>query len=553
MKSKLLLFLCSLLPAFLWGTPVVENCYSVHGKIDSIELYPNSAYVTKLIDVNLPAEKEIKVTLTDMPTGVNTDTIRIEIMQGDTFQILQMNKEKLGDFEPSDELQGLLDRIDELKQQRVDLQKKIALLKVEQKYREDILKKLNASLKEEGKSDSYELTLKALSDYTTFMGQLAKKQSQLNKQYDDLDEKIVDLKMEADEIENEEAYTYAEVTLLLKADTAGKRTIAVNYFVDEAGWYPSYSIFANPEKNTLQVNYQANIYQQTYEDWNNVQIHLSTANPKNRMNPLDPDAIYLRKREFYVESVNRRMAAGAMPELDSMMDMEKAIPTSNAKMVTNSVSKTRIETASVDGVGSYFRAVLPSRTTIPSGEEPAMKTLFVTRMEPEFWSQATPMEEPLAYLMAGFKNGFELPMIKGKAKCFIDGKLVGNTAIGLTQPGEELKLGLGVNESITVDYKTLSSKKDSSGIFERSRVEKRKYETTVTNLMPVKHKVVLKDRIPVSKDAKIVVKVVEPKNVKTDESGFFEKTFILDSKASKNYTTEFTVTYPEDYDVRNDF
>jgi len=207
----------------------------------------------------------------------------------------------------------------------------------------------------------------------------------------------------------------------------------------------------------------------------------------------------------------------------------------------------------VDGVGSYFRAVLPSRTTIPSGEEPAMKTLFVTRMEPEFWSQATPMEEPLAYLMAGFKNGFELPMIKGKAKCFIDGKLVGNTAIGLTQPGEELKLGLGVNESITVDYKTLSSKKDSSGIFERSRVEKRKYETTVTNLMPVKHKVVLKDRIPVSKDAKIVVKVVEPKNVKTDESGFFEKTFILDSKASKNYTTEFTVTYPEDYDVRNDF
>jgi uncharacterized protein (TIGR02231 family) len=557
MKSKLLLSLCCLLPAIVWGAPEVENTYSIHGKIDSIELYPNSAYVTRLVEIDLPAGAEKKVTLTDMPTTVDTDTIRIEIKEGDTFQILQMNKEKLGEFEPSEELQALMDQIDALKLQRVDLQKKIDLLKVEQKYREDILEKLNASLKEEGKADSYELTLKALSDYTAFMAELAKKQRELDKEYSDLDEKIVDLKQEADEQENEEAHTYANVSLLLKAKTAGKRMVAVNYFVDKAGWYPSYSIFANPEENTLQVNYQANIYQNTFEDWKNVQIHLSTANPKSSMSPSDPDTIYLRKIEVYREMVSRKATLRAMPEIESlaasMPEAYNDVEEDQLAFARNYAGGTQVEVASVDGTGSYFRAELPSRTTILFGEEAAMKTLFVKQMEPEFWSQSTPMEEPLAYLMAGFKNGFELPMISGKAKCFIDGKLVGNTRITLTQPGEDLKLGLGVNESITIDYKTLSSKKDSSGIFERSRVEKRKYETTVTNLMPVEHKVVVKDRVPVSKDAKIIVKVISPADLKTDEKGLFEKDFTVKSKATESYTTEFTVTYPEDYDVRNDF
>ena len=74
-----------------------------------------------------------------------------------------------------------------------------------------------------------------------------------------------------------------EIDVKLEAKQAGRADFDITYYVKNAGWFPSYDIRSNSIKEPLQLSYKANIYQNTREEWKNVPVTLSSANP-NRSN-----------------------------------------------------------------------------------------------------------------------------------------------------------------------------------------------------------------------------------------------------------------------------
>ena len=69
-------------------------------------------------------------------------------------------------------------------------------------------------------------------------------------------------------------------------DAAGK--VRLNYLVDAASWRPQYKLRAGKEaKDPVQLEYLAAVVQQTGEDWSNVNLVLSTAQPM--LNAAPPD------------------------------------------------------------------------------------------------------------------------------------------------------------------------------------------------------------------------------------------------------------------------
>lgn len=66
----------------------------------------------------------------------------------------------------------------------------------------------------------------------------------------------------------------------LRASTANFTFV---YYVNGASWYPTYELRSASTAAPLQLTYKANITQQTNEDWRNVPVTLSSANP-NRSN-----------------------------------------------------------------------------------------------------------------------------------------------------------------------------------------------------------------------------------------------------------------------------
>jgi hypothetical protein len=71
----------------------------------------------------------------------------------------------------------------------------------------------------------------------------------------------------------------SEVLLTVDCRTAARIPVELSYYVNNAGWYPSYDIRAKNISEPVGLLYKANIMQNTKEDWKNVRLKVSSVNP----------------------------------------------------------------------------------------------------------------------------------------------------------------------------------------------------------------------------------------------------------------------------------
>ncbi|MFT5818915.1 MAG: hypothetical protein ACI8ZM_000136 [Crocinitomix sp.] len=69
------------------------------------------------------------------------------------------------------------------------------------------------------------------------------------------------------------------VVVKIRSDRDQKVKMKISYFTPNARWYPSYNLRVKDVKSPLTIDYQANISQQTGEDWTNAKLTLSTNDP----------------------------------------------------------------------------------------------------------------------------------------------------------------------------------------------------------------------------------------------------------------------------------
>lgn len=70
-----------------------------------------------------------------------------------------------------------------------------------------------------------------------------------------------------------------EITIKVSSKTSQQAYLNVKYVVNEARWFPSYDIRAINIKSPVSITYKANVSQQSGEDWDNVELTISSGNP----------------------------------------------------------------------------------------------------------------------------------------------------------------------------------------------------------------------------------------------------------------------------------
>lgn len=80
--------------------------------------------------------------------------------------------------------------------------------------------------------------------------------------------------------DNEVKESTGELLMTVKATESMTENLIISYFIEEAGWYPSYDFRVKNVNSPMEATYLANVSQQTGEDWKNVKIVISSANPK---------------------------------------------------------------------------------------------------------------------------------------------------------------------------------------------------------------------------------------------------------------------------------
>ncbi len=89
------------------------------------------------------------------------------------------------------------------------------------------------------------------------------------------------------------------VRVTVSTDKEVKTIMELDYFIEDAGWTPAYDVRIKDVSEPLSLFYKARVFQNSDEEWNNVNLTLSTGNPSLGNNKPELLAYYLTFDNYY--------------------------------------------------------------------------------------------------------------------------------------------------------------------------------------------------------------------------------------------------------------
>lgn len=122
--------------------------------------------------------------------------------------------------------------------------------------------------------------IKAVADfYRTRTLEISKAMSRLNKEKELLNNQISDTRMMLTEYNFVENQRSNQVIVLLDSDKAQTINGTLKYQVSDCGWAPTYDLSVMDINQPINLKYKAQVYNNTGNEWKNVELVLSTSDP----------------------------------------------------------------------------------------------------------------------------------------------------------------------------------------------------------------------------------------------------------------------------------
>jgi uncharacterized protein (TIGR02231 family) len=349
-----------------------------------------------------------------------------------------------------------------------------------------------------GKGERETISLDDLRKLYTFFGE---ELSNLGQNVLSIERSDAKLNLEIDRLQRElaalrGATQKAQRTLLVsvKTDAAVKAELSVRYAIGNASWNSSYDAKGDSSSGKVTLTYNALVRQKTGEDWNNVHLGLSTAQPgrNGQMPELEPSFLDMETDHPGVYSMARALPAPASEEGKSAKGRDELVESGQAEA---EIQRT--------GLSVSYEVGLP--VTIPSDGQPHRANVTVLNLAGAPQYVTTPKLDPSVFLKVHLTNNSEAQLLPGPLNLFRDGEFVGSVPMSIVPPTSEFDLFVGRDDSIKVERKEITSKRSETGLLNRKEVEERKYRITLQNFRPGPIHMLVYDQIPVSKNADIVV------------------------------------------------
>lgn len=354
------------------------------------------------------------------------------------------------------------------------------------------------------------------------------------------DEKITALKERIDRLSrqiNEQNELYSrntsEVVISLSAEVPVQAELELSYVVHQAGWYPVYDIRALNTKGPIQLLYKANVFQRTGEDWNQVKLKLSTANPA--LGGIKPELSV-----WYLDFLYPAVRVSVMSP-----HLEKAADAFSAGEVTASAQPSLADYNQVvqTAINTEFEVGLPY--TVPSSSQPV--TVDVQKYEvPATYRYATvPKLDSDVFLLARITGWGQYNLIPGEAQVFFEGTYVGKTRLNPEEVNDTLIVSMGRDPRVLVkreqkkDY--VSRKSIGSGIRETAA-----WEISLRNTRNEVITITVEDQIPVSKNNQIEVFLTDAGGAHYDkDTGRLVWEITLQPDELRRLSFAYEVKYPK--------
>ncbi|MCU0355980.1 MAG: DUF4139 domain-containing protein [Cyclobacteriaceae bacterium] len=354
---------------------------------------------------------------------------------------------------------------------------------------------------------------------------------------------IARLNQQLQELTNLLSRNTGEIVVSVFAESAITIDLELNYVVYNAGWYPLYDVRAINTRSPLQLGYKANVFQGTGEEWENVKLKLSTANPaqggvKPEMHPWYID--------FY-QPVARAMqgrAAGvavskAQPEAAAVeFDVAEELP---AQRIADYVQT--VQTS----LNTEFEIGLPY--TVVSGTRPTLVDIQSHQLNAVYTYGAVPKLDSEAFLLAKTTGWEALNLLPGVVNVFFEGTFVGKSFIDPNAVKDTLAVSLGRDKRIVLKREQVKDFTTRRTVGANVR-ETQAWEISVRNTRNEPVKIALEDQLPISKNSQIEVTVIDVAGAQYNkETGKLVWDMTLQPNETKKVVIKYEVRYPKDKQI----
>ncbi|MCX5701083.1 MAG: mucoidy inhibitor MuiA family protein [Candidatus Omnitrophica bacterium] len=552
-----------LLPAlfFLSSGMALAEELKADSKISEVTVYSGDALVKRSAQVKLSLGQD-KVVFADIIPEIDENSLRVSGEGSASVKILgaYVKKEFLKE-QPIDKVKAIQDEIQKLEDQirkfedtkRILADEKLFLDSVRLFSKDQLPKDLVTKMP----------PAKELSDTLTFLDvRLKDNYAQVIQAEMDIREtrKQIDvLRRQLADIAGPMQKMKRSIIVDLEVVKPGNINLEVAYRVRGAYWYPIYDARVDFDKQETELVSFAIVKQNTGEDWQDVQMSLSTAKVNVSGSLPEPESWFLRpyqpmvaKEVMYDQectNLSMRSKASKFESLDLAVGSMAASPAA--------VEKAKYDYAQQEEKGiSVIYKITKAANVKSSGEEYKLP-VSAQVLSSVFSYYAYPRLSTFAYLGSKVTNAKDLQLLGGRVNVFLNGDFVGVSQIKNIAPQEEFDLYLGVDENVKVKRELLEKKVDETliaGIPSPTKKTVYKYKITVENYKTKNIKVKIFEVIPISEDDRIKVKMekvsLEPtqKDWK-DKKGIWLWEFGLIPKEKKEIFYTCIVEHPRDMQI----
>ena len=344
-------------------------------------------------------------------------------------------------------------------------------------------------------------------------------------EFQELSRNLEDLKNLADTLKTPATEYSADIIIDIEASKELSFRLIVEYLVPQACWRPRYR--AELLDGSFHFSMEGNVWQNTGEEWKNVNLLFSTQRVLSRIEPslLVEDSIYLQKKskDEIIEERDQEIQEAGLGS--SSAGMTEYIP-------------------GIDDCGAVQNLHASGQYTIPSNGFPYRVGIADYKSEYTADLIAFPELSDYVFLRTKHINNMQLPILAGPVDLIRNSGLAGRSSVLFISPGEDFEITWGPDPDLRINR--VESEIDEKTSPLRPWAQKRyRIIIRISNLGIQNKKILIQERIPVSEVEKIQVifdqEKTSPGFSLADKNGILSWKRELPSMGRDKVVLEFTI------------
>lgn len=561
----------------------VISCYSLaqikvydqtlESKIKDVKVYMTGAEIERTPSLSLKKGRN-KLIFKNISAFADASSIQFNV-EG-KYRIISMNTEMdyLNIKKKNTRIQRLSDSVTLLSNQLAVLNDEEDALRAEL----DILKS-NKSIK--GKDAT--LSVQELKDMADFVRvrtlRIKKDMTKNTSEQSKIRSTKYNVQAQLNELNYSETNRSNQIIIIIDTDTELKAQSTLKYVVSNCGWASLYDVIAEDVSGKIQLVYKAKVFNDTGNDWDYVDLTLSTGNPNMSATAPTLPAWFLNYNSYgkiNLKGTVRGQRNYAVPKKNDYNEIQQnGYLNMNNRVAVSEITVDDYEQAPQslgllnNEVGNFARQTKPTvkyrelqvsqlasdfkidrKYTIPADSKPYTVEIANHELNATFSHIAIPKMDKDAFLLANITGWEDLDLVPGPTKVYFGGNYVGQSEIDTRNVDDTLGLSFGRDPKILVARKVVKEF-TSQKVIGNNRKDTYSYEILVKNNRNTSIELDLYDQVPISNNSEITVSVDEISGANQNEAtGELDWRVKLNAGESKKYTITFTIKYPKNKRIK---